>query len=294
MANNLLSRLNEDEAMRDFYAKNLAERERKSLLAKAQARQANAAADLNLAEANKIQGEIVPFREQVAGRMLADAQTKMDRLNNRQDVLRYLDLEKQKINVPQKGLMERQKLENLNQQYLQEMKGEQAYKLAELQQKPEMAKLDFIKSQEPFRQYSVLQELGTNAASQGMPGPDTTGMGFRQYQKMFSDPVYASLEDSIRKKLSSGINPTKINWTEDELIHLRANMPGILPEKQTQDKVVFNPETQTYSNVPTRSNKQTFESIYGNKPTLRDIWAKDEELKNQREAARKSNWTVPY
>lgn len=178
---------------------------------------------------------------------------------------------------------------------LQKLKNQNELDVAAIRNIPENTKLEFIKSQEPFRQYSILQELENNAASQGIQGPDTTGMGLRQYQKMLSDPTYAAIEDSIKRKLSSGINIKDINFTENELTHLRANMPGIIPEKQT----VISPEKQTVTNViPTLKtqprNRQTFESIYGESPILKDIWEKDEELKRQREKERKLQWTVPY
>ena len=40
--------------------------------------------------------------------------------------------------------------------------------------------------------------------------------------------------------------------------------------------------------------KETFESVYGQRPTLKSIWAEDERRKKERDAKRKSQWTVPY
>jgi len=42
------------------------------------------------------------------------------------------------------------------------------------------------------------------------------------------------------------------------------------------------------------NQKETFESIYGSKPTLKDIWAENERRKKQKEAERKKLWSVPY
>lgn len=79
MANNPMSSLNEDQAMREFYAKNLASRQRKDLLASGEAQQRAGLGSLASAQAAEIMEGIIPRGEQIAGRRLADIRATGDR-----------------------------------------------------------------------------------------------------------------------------------------------------------------------------------------------------------------------
>lgn len=206
--------------------------------------------------------------------------------------------------MEQAGQTARINLSNLGAVNLQKLKGSQAYDIANMQTREEarqadlanklgIDKLNFLKSQEPFRQYTTLQELENKAAESGILKQQPLDMGYREYQRKLANPEMAFTEDSIRKKLASGMDPTKINFNDSEISFLRNNMPGIIPEKpkQINDQVTYDVNTNTYTNVPTR---ETNESLYGSNPSLKDIWAIDEARKRQKEVERKKQWTVPY
>jgi len=74
---------------------------------------------------------------------------------------------------------------------------------------------------------------------------------------------------------------TQVGANKEALINL-SGMPTTLKSARVNQESVLN-------------QRPTFEEKYGNKPlTLENIWAKNEELKRQRDAKRKSQWTVPY
>ena len=64
-----------------------------------------------------------------------------------------------------------------------------------------------------------------------------------------------------------------------------SNTQSPLPRKGMIDETI---------NKPMDKQKETFESVYGQRPTLKSIWAEDERRKKERDAKRKSQWTVPY
>ena len=173
----------------------------------------------------------------------------------------------ERLGITEKGLANRQKLENINNLSLQRKRGEQASGVAEIQNKPALAQLDFTKSQEPFNQYIKLQELGTKRAQLGLGIGDTTGMDYRKYQKMLSDPKYAAREDSFQRKLASGQDLKTLDWSEDEIAHANTYYPGLLTPKQKPDKVIFDKSTGTYTDAQTRgipfTQEQSAKPVYG-------------------------------
>ena len=73
----------------------------------------------------------------------------------------------------------------------------------------------------------------------------------------------------------------------DEPVRTTPNVPGSALQSVGGQSPLKRPATSD-------GQKETNESIYGSRPTLKDIWAENKRRKKERDKRRKSQWTVPY
>lgn len=150
---------------------------------------------------------------------------------------------------------------------------------------------DIAKQQNLFNQYKDLRSLEQNINA---PTGYSYIPGWQEYQ--------TNLMNTTERATSKYTPITRSNGTidyfdqsgnlaySDKPKQTTPNVPGsTLPSYGGQS-----PLTRSSNENQTQTRKETFESIYGTNPTLKDIWTENERRKKQKDAERKKLWTVPY
>lgn len=186
---------------------------------------------------------------------------------------------------------EQQRLRNIGQKDITGMEQAGQTERTELQAAIEREQTNILRDQNLFNQYKDLRSLEQNINA---PIGYSYIPGWQEYQANLMNTTERATSKYTPITRSDGtvdyFDPSGNLAYSDKPKQTTPNVPGsTLPSYGGQS-----PLTRSSNENQTQTRKETFESIYGTNPTLKDIWTENERRKKQKDAERKKLWTVPY